>query len=74
MRWVGLDPRDCITGGLALARAQTCDEARATHKLWQFSGQNPGFADTEGHIGYQMRIRFPMPGPDHARLPLAVQS
>jgi penicillin amidase len=62
LKWVGFDPRDCITGGVKLARAQTCAEARATHMLWQFSGQNPGFADTAGHIGYQMRIRFPLRG------------
>jgi penicillin amidase len=62
LKWVGLDPRDCITGGFALSRAQTCAEARETHRQWQFSGQNPGFADTQGHIGYQMRIRFPLRG------------
>ena len=62
LRWGGLDPRDCITGGLELARAQSCAEARETHRAWQFSGQNPGFADTAGHIGYQMRIRFPQRG------------
>jgi len=62
LRWVGLEPRDCITGGLKLSRAQSCDEARETHRLWQFSGQNPGFADTAGHIGYQMRGRFPVRG------------
>ena len=32
LRWVGLDPRDCITGGLELARAQSCAEARETHR------------------------------------------
>jgi penicillin amidase len=62
LRWVGLDPRDCITGGLKLSRAQSCAEARETHRLWQFSGQNPGFADTAGHLGYQMRGRFPFRG------------
>ncbi|MCC7367091.1 MAG: penicillin acylase family protein [Chloroflexi bacterium] len=62
LRWVGLDPRDCITSGLELNRAQTAAEARATHAAWQFSGQNPGFADTQGHIGYQMRGRFPVRG------------
>jgi penicillin G amidase len=62
LQWVGLDPRDCITGGLELNRAQTAAEARATHAVWEFSGQNPGFADTQGHIGYQMRGRFPVRG------------
>jgi len=62
LRWVGLDPRDCITGGLDLNRAQTAAEARETHRAWHFSGQNPGFADTEGHIGYQMRGRIPVRG------------
>jgi penicillin amidase len=60
--WVGFEPRDCITGGLKLMRAQTSAEARESHREWQFSGQNPGFADTAGHIGYQMRGRFPVRG------------
>jgi penicillin amidase len=62
LRWVGLEPRDCITGGLKLMRAQTAAEARETHREWHFSGQNPGFADTAGHIGYQMRGQFPVRG------------
>jgi penicillin amidase len=62
LRWVGLDPRDCISGGFALTRAQTAEAARETHRAWHFSGQNPGFADTAGHIGYQMRGRFPVRG------------
>ncbi len=62
LRWVGLDPRDCITGGLDLNAAQTAAEARETHRVWQFSGQNPGFADTAGHIGFQMRGRMPVRG------------
>jgi penicillin amidase len=62
LRWVGLDPRDCITGGFSLSRAESADEARETHRAWQFSGQNPGFADVDGHIGYQMRGRFPVRG------------
>ncbi|MGE3270571.1 MAG: penicillin acylase family protein [Chloroflexota bacterium] len=62
LRWVGLTPDDCITGGLELNRAQTCEEARASHRSWHFSGQNPGFADSQGHIGYQMRGGFPVRG------------
>ncbi|MCC6177550.1 MAG: penicillin acylase family protein [Chloroflexi bacterium] len=62
LRWVGLEPRDSIGAGFALSRAQTAYEVRATHRDWHFSGQNPGFADSQGHIGFQMRIRFPVRG------------
>ena len=62
LRWVGLEPHDSITAGLELAEARTADEARRIHRGWQLSGQNPGFADVEGHIGYQMRGRVPRRG------------
>lgn len=62
LRWVGLEPHDSITAGLQLAQATSVDEVREIHRGWQLSCQNPGFADDRGHIGYQMRGRFPRRG------------
>jgi penicillin amidase len=62
LRWVGLEPHDSITPELNVAAATTIDEMREAHRGWQFSGQNPGFADRDGHIAYQMRGRVPTRG------------
>ncbi|MBI3974305.1 MAG: penicillin acylase family protein [Chloroflexi bacterium] len=62
LRWVGFEPEDTIGVALDLIRAGSADEARAVHRRHLLATNNPGFADVDGHFGYQMRGRFPLRG------------
>jgi penicillin amidase len=62
LRWVCQEPSDPLSVSLRAMRARSVEEFRALQADWPGGGQNPGFADSAGHIGYQMRGRIPIRG------------
>jgi penicillin amidase len=62
LRWVGFEPEDTFGLTLDLIRAESADAYRAIHARYALAASNPGFADVDGHIGYQMRGRVPLRG------------
>ena len=62
LRWVGFEPEDTIGVPLDLCRAGSAEEFRAVQRRHLLAASNPGFADADGHIGYQMRGRVPLRG------------
>ncbi|MGH2350490.1 MAG: penicillin acylase family protein, partial [Chloroflexota bacterium] len=62
LRWIGFEPEDTIGVALDLLRAGSAEECRAIHRRHLLATNNPGFADVDGHIGYQMRGRVPRRG------------
>ncbi len=61
LRWTGLDrPRPLVVAVLALNRAYDWDSFRAALRHWQVPGLHFLYADTAGHIGYQMTGAIPL--------------
>jgi penicillin amidase len=62
LRWVGFAPEDTIGVALDLIRAPSAEAYRAVQARHALAASNPGFADADGHFGYQMRGRVPVRG------------
>jgi penicillin amidase len=59
-RWMGHEPCDEITGMLDMAIAGSADEFREAMRSWVVPTLSIGFADVDGHIGYQSIGRLPI--------------
>ena len=59
-KWTGTTESDEISSLLAHNRAQSCDEFRAALRGWITPTWSLGFADVDGHIGYQAVGRVPI--------------
>ncbi len=59
-RWIGHEPCDEITSMLNAAQAGTAAEFREALRTWVVPTLSYGFADAEGHIGYQAAGRVPI--------------
>ncbi|HIC16011.1 MAG TPA: penicillin acylase family protein [Gemmatimonadetes bacterium] len=53
LRWMGQEPCDEISSLLDMNRASNVDEFREALRAWVVPTFSFGFADVEGHIGYQ---------------------
>lgn len=62
LRWTGLEPDDTVSVLLRLPLARSAAEFRSTLALGVGRSLNYGFADLDGHIGYQMVGRVPVRG------------
>ncbi len=60
LRWTGLDAHPLLQAILELDRAADWDSFRAAVADWEVPGMNFVYADTEGHIGYQMSGEVPI--------------
>jgi penicillin amidase len=59
-RWMGHEPCDEITGMLDMAVSSSVDEFREAMQDWVVPTLSIGFADVDGHIGYQSVGRLPI--------------
>lgn len=62
LRWTGLEPDDTMTVLLRIPLARSAEDFRATLALGVGRSLNYGFADVDGHVGYQMVGRVPVRG------------
>ncbi|HVC31949.1 MAG TPA: penicillin acylase family protein [Chloroflexota bacterium] len=62
LRWVGQEHLDDARALLAVGRAQNWPQFRAALADWSIPTFNWGFADVEGHVGYQCASRMPLRG------------
>ncbi len=60
VKWLGAVFSDEITCLLNMARAGGCDEFREAVRPWKVPTLSFGFADVDGHIGYQAGGRIPI--------------
>ncbi|HEX5018106.1 MAG TPA: penicillin acylase family protein, partial [Actinomycetes bacterium] len=60
LQWTALTPTTTADAILALNRATNFEEFRAAAVLFEVPSQNMLYADTEGHIGYQMPGKVPV--------------
>ena len=60
LRWMGHEPCDEITSMLALCRAESAAGARESLRTWIVPTFSFGFADVDGHIGYQATGLLPI--------------
>ena len=60
LRWLGQDFSDEISCLLAANSAGSCDEFREALREWRVPTFSFGFADVQGHIGYQCVGRIPV--------------
>jgi penicillin amidase len=62
LRWVGQEPLDDLRTLLAVGRAQNWEQFRAALADWALPTFNWGYADADGHVGYQCAARMPRRG------------
>ena len=60
LRWLGAGQSDEITSMLGANAAGSCDEFREALREWVVPTFSFGFADVDGHIGYQSVGRIPI--------------
>ena len=60
LRWMGHEPCDEITSMLAMNRAASASEYREALRTWVVPTWSFGFADVDGHIGYQAAGHIPI--------------
>lgn len=60
LRWMGHEPCDEITSMLAFNRADSAAEIREALRTWIVPTWSFGFADVDGHFGYQSVGRIPI--------------
>jgi penicillin amidase len=60
LRWVGSSFSDELSSMHDANRAESCDQFREALRGWQVPTWSFGFADVEGHIGYQCAGRIPI--------------
>ncbi|MFJ8825636.1 penicillin acylase family protein [Streptomyces sp. NPDC102467] len=59
LRWTALDPGNTMDAVFEIDRAKNWTEFRKAAADFQVPSQNLTYADTEGHIGYQLPGRIP---------------
>ncbi|MFF9776122.1 penicillin acylase family protein [Streptomyces sp. NPDC013978] len=69
LRWTALDPGTSMDAVFAMNRAKGWDDFREAAALFDVPSQNLIYADTEGHIGYQLPGRIPTRGKGDGSLP-----
>lgn len=62
LRWVGMEHMDDIRASIAIGRARDWASFRAALRDWAVAIFNFVYADSSGHVGYQMAGRIPMRG------------
>jgi penicillin G amidase len=62
LRWVGMEHMDDIRASIAISRARDWTSFREALRDWAVAIFNFVYADTDGHIGYQMAGRIPVRG------------
>jgi penicillin amidase len=60
LRWMGHEPCDEITSMLKLIQAESVSEFREMLRTWIVPTFSFGFADVDGHIGYQASGHLPI--------------
>ena len=60
LKWMGHEPCDEITSMIAMNRAASASEFREALRTWVVPTWSFGFADVDGHIGYQAVGRVPI--------------
>ncbi len=60
LRWLGAEFSDEISCFISMNRAGSADEFRAALSSWRVPTWSVGFADVDGHIGYQCVGRIPI--------------
>ena len=60
LRWMGHEPCDEITSMLAINKSSSAAELREALREWIVPTWSFGFADVEGHFGYQSVGRIPI--------------
>ncbi|MBE4739858.1 penicillin acylase family protein [Streptomyces caniscabiei] len=69
LRWTALDPGTSMDAVFAMNRAKGWDDFREAAALFDVPSQNLIYADTEGHIGYQLPGKIPTRGKGDGSLP-----
>ncbi|WP_375423427.1 penicillin acylase family protein [uncultured Friedmanniella sp.] len=69
LQWTGSTPGRSMDAVLAIDAAQTFAQFRAAAKLLSAPSQNLLYADTAGHIGYQLPGAIPVRGRGDGQLP-----
>ena len=62
LRWVGMEHMDDIRASVAVARAHDWASFRSALRDWAVAIFNFVYADSSGHVGYQMSGRIPIRG------------
>jgi penicillin amidase len=62
LRWTALDPGNTMDAVFAIDKASNWDEFRAASRSFDVPSQNLVYADTKGHIGYQLPGKIPVRG------------
>ncbi|MDT0573747.1 penicillin acylase family protein [Streptomyces sp. DSM 3412] len=69
LRWTALDPGTSMDAVFAMNKAKGWDDFRKAAALFDVPSQNLIYADTEGHIGYQLPGKIPTRGEGDGSLP-----
>ena len=69
LRWTGLEAGTTMDAVFAMNRAANWDDFREAAALFDVPSQNLVYADTEGHIGYQLPGRIPTRGKGDGSVP-----
>ncbi|MCQ4208715.1 penicillin acylase family protein [Streptomyces longispororuber] len=69
LRWTALTPGNTMDAVFEIDRAQNWSDFRKAAADFQVPSQNLTYADTEGHIGYQLPGRIPIRGEGDGSLP-----
>ncbi|MGW0842514.1 penicillin acylase family protein [Streptomyces sp. NPDC002787] len=69
LRWTALDPGTSMDAVFAMNRAANWDDFREAASLFDVPSQNLIYADTEGHIGYQLPGKIPTRGKGDGSVP-----
>ncbi|MGW0705967.1 penicillin acylase family protein [Streptomyces sp. NPDC002643] len=69
LRWTALEPGTTMDAVFAMNRAANWDDFREAAALFDVPSQNLIYADTEGHIGYQLPGKIPTRGKGDGSVP-----
>jgi penicillin amidase len=69
LRWTALDPGNTMDAVFGIDRAADWSDFRKAAADFQVPSQNLVYADTQGHIGYQLPGRIPIRGTGDGSLP-----
>ncbi|MFI7341827.1 penicillin acylase family protein [Streptomyces sp. NPDC050085] len=69
LRWTALEPGNTMDSVFEIDRAKNWSEFRKAAADFQVPSQNLTYADTDGHIGYQLPGRIPIRGEGDGSLP-----
>ncbi|MFE7766874.1 penicillin acylase family protein [Streptomyces sp. NPDC057438] len=69
LRWTALDPGTSMDAVFAMNKAKGWEDFRKAATLFDVPSQNLIYADTEGHIGYQLPGKIPTRGRGDGSIP-----